>query len=80
MKNLQLTLLNSIKLLKAKIYRKDIMLPVPQLGSLNRHWTEINSLSLGRIKRLSDRFRVSHNFVQFVLKVYRHHGSEYTIK
>jgi hypothetical protein len=83
MKNLQLTLLNSIKLLKARSSRIDKMFPLSLrnfTGTLLPYLAVSTKLSLGRVDRVQERIRMSHNFLIFVQKMYKNHGSNFTIK
>lgn len=81
MKSTSLTLLNSIKLLKSRSVRRVKMFPLSSLTtSLLPTLAEVNTLALGRIKRVKDRIRVSHNFLVYLSKMYRHHGADFTIK
>nr|BBG56023.1 RNA dependent RNA polymerase [Fusarium boothii mitovirus 1] len=81
MKSTSLTLLNSIKLLKSRSVRKMKMFPLSSLTtSLLPTLAEVNTLALGRVKRVKDRIRVSHNFLVYLTRMYHNHGSEFTIK
>jgi hypothetical protein len=72
--------LNSIKMLKSRAHRKEKLFPLSQLDSLLSYYVKINSLSLGRVERLKDRIRITHNLFAHVKKMYRHHGEIFTIK
>jgi hypothetical protein len=77
-----LNLLESLNKVKAKSFRKFVLLPLSQtsLRSLLKLLGTANGLSLGRFDRLKERIRVSNNFIIFVLKLKKHHGAEFTIK
>lgn len=81
MKNIQLTILNSFKLLKARSIRLEKTFPLSRItASLLPYLGAANKLSLGRLERVSERIRVSNNFLQMVHRMYRNHGAAFTIK
>lgn len=78
----QLTLLNSIKLLKARSATISKMFPLDSklAASLLPYLRDANALALGRIERLKERVRMSHNFLHHIIKMEKNHGAEFTIK
>jgi hypothetical protein len=80
LKSNQLTLLDSIKLLKVKSSRRTKVFPITQMSKLLRPMAQVNSYALGRVSRLSERVRISHNLFKFIQRMSKHHGDEFTIK
>lgn len=77
-----LNLLESLNKVKDRSFRKFVLLPLSQtsLRSLLNLFGKANGLALSRFDRLKERVRVSHNFLVFLLKVKKHHGTNFTIK
>jgi hypothetical protein len=72
---------NKLLLFRAKSARLEKMFPVSSIRrALPIHLQKVVSLSMGRVGSLSDRIRIAHNFFSRILKINRHHGSEFTVK
>lgn len=72
---------NKLLLFRAKAFRLEKMFPVSQLRrALPITLQKIVSLSLGRSGSISERVRISYNFMNQIIRMNKHHGSSFTIK
>uniref|UniRef100_A0AAU7YB44 RNA-dependent RNA polymerase n=1 Tax=Exserohilum turcicum mitovirus 4 TaxID=3229028 RepID=A0AAU7YB44_9VIRU len=72
---------NKLLLFRAKAFRLEKMFPVSQLRrALPINLQKLVQLSLGRSGSISERVRISYNFVSRILKMNKHHGSSFTVK
>jgi hypothetical protein len=79
-KSVQTTILDSFKLLKVRSVRKFKMISLAQIGLIKWTIPKLVQLSMGRLDRIQSRIRMTNNLVQFVQKMSKHHGDEFTIK
>lgn len=77
----QITLLNSIKLLKSRSVRIQKMFPLSGLTtSILKPFSSVNTVALGRWDRVKERVRITHNLLVHIQNMEKNHGTAFTIK
>jgi hypothetical protein len=73
--------LKNLTLFRAKAVRLDKLFPVSAIRrACPRNLEKLVCLSLGKASSVSSRVRSAYNFIDFILKMNKNHGSSYTVK
>nr|UPW42287.1 MAG: putative RNA dependent RNA polymerase [Sichuan mountain mitovirus 9] len=77
--------LKAVLSLRQRVRRSSKMLPLDKivktlLSTLKLDILKVTTLCMNRIGGISGRLRIAHNFIQFIMKMQKNHGSLFTVK